>query len=358
MSNQQNKEVTLNSLIWKVIYYVKEIWRKKFIVIGVAILFGIGFAGLNSMKPTKYESKLTFMINDDEGGGMGGVSAILGQFGLGNSGGGKYNYQKLTEIALSDKILTQVLFDSASIGGTNDLIANHVIDIFGFQEAWEEDTLLNEFRFGKRQYAITTVNYATRSLINFLSDGAKTGKGDKVIAIQFSEESTVMSLTSSSTHEEFAIAVVKTWYDKLSHFYVSKSVEKQRNTYQQLSLKADSIKRLLVGSESSLARSKDKELGLVLAQDMLPSMRSMRNLEMYSEMYGEVLKNKETAEFLLNNSTPFLQVIDIPFKPLNATKPSLIIQIVKGLLVGGFLAALFVIARMLVRQFKETANQY
>ena len=357
MSNQ-NKEVTLNSLIWRVIDFVKEIWRNKFIVIGGALLLAIAFAGLNSLKPTKYEARLTFMINDDEGGGMGGVSAILGQFGLGGSGGGKYNYQKLSEIALSDKILTQVLLDSATIANNNDFIANHVINLFGFHEMWEEDTLLNGYLFNSENTNVDARNFATRSLINYLSEGAKSGKGDRIIDIQFSEESTVMALTSSSVHEEFAIAVVNSWYDKLSHFYVSKSVEKQAHTYKQLSAKADSIRNLLAGSEASLARSKDRELGLVLAQDKLPSLRSRRNLEMYAEMYGEVLKNKETAEFLLNNSTPFLQVIDIPFKPLNATKPSLILQIIKGLLVGGFLAALFIIARMLIREFRESSSQY
>jgi nucleoside diphosphate kinase len=145
-----------------------------------------------------------------------------------------------------------------------------------------------------------------------------------------------MFISTSSEDEELSIALAKSWYNKLATFYINKSIERQQTTYQLLSFKADSIYRLLAGSESSLATSAEKR-GLVLASDNLPQARSSRNIQMYAAMYGEVIKNKETAEFILNNETPFFQVIDEPLRPLSIIKPSLVKNLIIGGIAGAFL---------------------
>jgi hypothetical protein len=96
-------------------------------------------------------------------------------------------------------------------------------------------------------------------------------------------------------------------------------------------------------NEKSYAQSSDFNQGLILNSDRLPQARSMRNIELYATMYGEVLKNKETAEFMLNSQTPYFQAIDSPYLPLyNQNKFSLVgtILFVLGI---GIVAILFVV---------------
>jgi len=62
---------------------------------------------------------------------------------------------------------------------------------------------------------------------------------------------------------------------------------------------------------------------------------------MYAAMYGEVIKNKETAEFILNNETPFFQVIDSPMVPLNQPGNNVIVNSIVGFIMGMFITTLF-----------------
>jgi hypothetical protein len=52
------------------------------------------------------------------------------------------------------------------------------------------------------------------------------------------------------------------------------------------------------------------------------------------------LKNKETASFVLSNRTPFLQVVDDVFAPLQPIESSVKIAIFVGVLLGGIIASI------------------
>jgi len=65
-------------------------------------------------------------------------------------------------------------------------------------------------------------------------------------------------------------------------------------------------------------------------------------------MYAEVTKNKELADFSLTAGTPDIVIIDEPIPPLDPAAMSLLIEIIKGGLLGGLLAVGFFIARKIV----------
>jgi len=341
---QENDEISLKDLLLKLKEFWVVIWAKKAWVILMACLFGFLF-GLNAyLKPQLYPAELTFMVNDDEGGGMAGLGAILGQFGLGGSGGGKYNYEKIMEIARSNRIVEQVLMDSAVVEGKKDVLANHIIDIYGLHKGWNKDTVLNDFIFTSKVGSEYKSNLAKKILRAQVIGNPKEPTYPKLASIVFNEESTIIAIAIASENEDLSIALAKSWYNKLATFYINKSIERQQSTYQQLSFKADSIYRLLTGSESSLASSAEKR-GLVLASDNLPQARSSRNIQLYAAMYGEVIKNKETAEFILNNETPFFQVIDSPSKPIKPNKNSFIIAAITGVFFGVLLSVILIVLR-------------
>jgi uncharacterized protein involved in exopolysaccharide biosynthesis len=66
-------------------------------------------------------------------------------------------------------------------------------------------------------------------------------------------------------------------------------------------------------------------------------------------MYAEVTKNRELADFSLTAGTPDIVIIDEPLPPLDPNAMSLIIELIKGGLLGGLLAAGFFIARKIVK---------
>ena len=344
-----NDEISIKELILKTQEYLKVIWSKKIGLIAVSLLFGAGFALKAYLKPTTYTAELTFMVNQDDGGSMSGIGAMLGQFGLGGSGGGASNFDKITEIARSNKICERTLMDTATIGGTTDVLANHIIRSYDWHEDWQEDTVLADFVFtqpfvGTRQY-----NIALNRLIGFFKGGKKPG----IASLGFDEKSTILTITTTAIEQELSAALTNSWYDNIQVYYVLKSTEGPKKTLQELTHKADSIYMLLSGAESGLAIGNDK-LGIITTYDGLSTSRAGRNLQLYGAMYAEVIKNKETSDFILKSETPYFQKLDEPRLPLEGDNGlGWKFSIILGMIVGGFVFSGFVIGRILWKDLMQ-----
>jgi hypothetical protein len=123
-------------------------------------------------------------------------------------------------------------------------------------------------------------------------------------------------------------------------FTAALPMEPHLGTYNQLTNSADTIYRLLYGYEQALASYADQSRGIILMQNHLPKRRDQRRLEMLGAMYVAVIKNQQTAEYLLKSQTPYFQEIDVPFLPLghnNILNGVLTIIIFIGSLIFGVL---------------------
>ena len=337
-----NDEISIKDLILKTQEYIKIIWSKKIALIAVSLLFGLGFAVISYLKPTTYTAELTFMVNEEDGGSMGGIGAILGQFGMGG-GGDASNFEKITEIARSGKICERTLMDSATVGGTTDLLANHIIKAYEIHEGWQEDTVLVDFLFTKPFAATKQYNIALNKLIVFFKGAKKPG----IASIEFDKKSTILKIATTAMDQELSAALTNSWYDKIQVYYILKSTEGSKKTLNELTVKADSIFSLLNGAESGLAKGSDK-LGVIKNNDRLPTSRSGRNLQMYGAMYAEVIKNKETSDFILKSKTPYFQKLDEPRLPIEEDNGlGWKLSMILGMIAGGFVFSGFVIGRIL-----------
>ncbi|MCB0530489.1 MAG: hypothetical protein KDC65_18550, partial [Saprospiraceae bacterium] len=118
--------------------------------------------------------------------------------------------------------------------------------------------------------------------------------------------------------------------------------------------KADSLRRLLIGTEYRAAQFKEQNNYLLRPTDQLPNERLARDKNMYALMYGESLKNLELADFALRNKVPYVQPIDLPIPPLTGTPYGKKKALGLGLGLGLVLGSLFVIGRKMIRdQFND-----
>ena len=346
---QHEDEISIKELILKTQEYIKVIWSKKIGLIAVSLLFGAGFALKAYLKPTTYTAELTFMVNQDDGGSMSGIGAVLGQFGLGGGGGGSSNFDQITEIARSSKICERTLMDSAIIDGTKDLLANHIIRSYKMHEDWQEDTVLVDFLFTNPFAATKQYNIALNKLIGFFKGGKKPG----IANLEFDEKSTILKIATTAIDQELSAALTNSWYDKIQVYYVLKSTEGPKKTLKELTHKADSIFSLLNGAESGLATGSDK-LGIITTYDRLPTSRAGRNLQMYGAMYAEVIKNKETSDFILKSETPYFQKLDEPRLPIEGDEIlGWKLSMILGMIAGGFVFSGLVIGRILWKDLMQ-----
>jgi len=188
-------------------------------------------------------------------------------------------------------------------------------------------------------------NKALQSIYKLTVDnGNKT-----LLKTDFSRQTTILYLNATTVDQMLSIHLANKVYDKLSRFYVIQSTAQPRQTVNNLEERADSIKNVLYSSQKRLARTEDRSLGTLLREDKVPAAQLGKDIQILTLIYAEILKNLETASFLLKNATPFFMAIDQPFAPIKPTKKSKSIAILTGVAVGFLLAAFIIIVRKLFR---------
>ena len=350
---QQDEELTLRDLVFRLREYAAEIRRCWLTVALICLPFLIWQGYLAFTTPVKYSAALTFMVDDDAGGGAGLINSLLGDIGL---GAGENNNDKIIELAKSMRIVRQALFQKVAVGGQSDYLANHFIRIQKLhEEEWYKkpkspgQPSLNGFLFTRDSFEqFSRLEYAAFKSIYGILLGDE--KHTPLFSTRTNQDSGIMSFSLSTRSEEMTIALLRAIFDQLSAFYILSSTEKQQATFDIIQAKADSIRRLLTGTEYRAAQFREQNNLLLRPTDQLPTERMGREKGMYALMYGEALKNLELADFALRNKVPYIQPIDLPIPPLSAApygkKKALLLGLGLGLLLGG----LFVVGRKVVRE--------
>jgi hypothetical protein len=347
----EEDEITLKELILKIGEYGREI-RRKWWLVGLITLLPLAYMIYKAYTDkTNYTAKLTFMLNAETGGGLGMVAGLLGSLGGGGSGKGDSNFDKIMELSRSRKIAQEALFAKGIVDNKEDFYANHLIRVLEIHKKWKKDTTgLDGFLFQSGDYK--NFNRLQNRAFLYL-EGAMHGNKDAgldgAFSASFSKQTEIAAFQLKTPSEDLSIQLLNTIYKELSEFYIMKTVEKQSISFKLMQAKRDSLKRLLDGKETSLANFVDNNHGLMLERVKAPQRVMEREKTIANFAYAEVVKNAETADFILKNKTPFVQLINAPLAPIKPEKPSKLKNGLIGLALGLFLGSIFVIFRKIFR---------
>ena len=359
-SNNQkyvDDDITLKDVILIIKDFFRELLlRKKFLFV-IAFLFAIYFGYKAFISKPTYTATLTFMVNRNDGGGIGSVGAILGRFGFGSKADG--NKDKIIQLNKSRRIIEKAVFKKVKIHGNEDYLANHIINYLDSLNRWayipwykrpfSKPGALKGFHFASDNIAMfnDTANNALKNIYFFLAGSKESGPG--IMTNGYDEDSGILHISVTTHDPVLSIEITNSVFDNLSEFYIQKSVEKQKATYDIVKMKTDSILNLLKKKEVELAAFEDRSHGLFSSKSKLKELRLKRDVQKLSLMYGESIKNLEIADFAVKNKTPFVQPIDRPLYPLTAEKRSTIKSFIIGAVLGLFLGMIFVILRKIYR---------
>ncbi len=346
-----DEEISLRDLIFKLNAFTREViryWR----IPAFCILLAVGFQVYKYVTYTPvYPARITFSVDEDEGGGSPGLTGILGQFGLGSVRPSRYNLDKILALSKSRKVIAQPLFQKLELGGKDDFLANHMIRVYklnGEDGKGKEGSTPFYFRHDSLERFTREENEMLMALYGFIIGPPEDPK-KALISADYNEDTNIMFLEATTTDETLSLALAEQMFQALSDYYITKAIEKQLKTYTVISAKKDSVLSVLKSTEYQLANFKDSHRGLVMRTDQLSELRLQREITALSAMYAEVLKNTEVADFSLKNKMPFIQVIDAPLSPIQPTRLSLIRTLLMGILVGGAIGSVFVVGRSIYR---------
>ncbi len=313
----------------------------------LALFMFIGAASVTFYKTSRdpeYKATLTFILADDQGGQMGGLGSVLGQFGLPTSSG-KYNIDKLLEIAKSRRIVEQVLLSQISVKGQLDYIGNHLIDLYQLNSKWSQSfAKMQDFRFQRDDILnfSDTENYALKNLHKLIV-GTPGNRQNGLLQMSYGNTDYVMSFEMTSLDPEVSLATTRLMFDQLKEFYIYQATSHYRTTYELILNKRDSIAGAYQELEYNIARLKDRSAGTFLNSNQIKiSNLSSKSLGLKLAL-GEIEKSLSVAEMALKSSTPIIQKIDDPIGPLAPLPLSLLRNIIIGSLLGAlvYMLALF-----------------
>lgn len=332
---------TIKDVVLNIRSYLDELRSHRnlcYTFLAIGLLYGFWYYWSN---PRIYEAELSFMLNEDQN-QAGGLSAVLSEFGgLLGSHGDEVNLQKILELGKSRNIAEKVFFDSCIVFGKSDFLANHLIKELEANGNWGAksyfliDNPLKGFQFKHPQVAAFSrlENAALKQLHALFLSMLTTG---------VSEKTSIMKLTVQSTDEALAYELANRLFEKMSQFYINKTIEKQKQTYDDLAAKTDSLRKLLHNKQYGLADLKDSYRASWLLKEEVPKTILDQDIKMLQLIYGEALKNKEIASYALDHKTPFIQAIDLPIMPLKVSRLILLKSLILGALYGIIAATMFV----------------
>lgn len=346
----QDEDFSLKKLIHTGLDYFWLLWRNKWWII-LAGLLGAGGMYLKSKRtPIKFGAPLTFALNEGDGGsGMSAISGLLGQFGLGGGGsaGGKVSADKIIALSKSMRIVNQALFDRVTIDGKDDYIANHIIEVYSLDKEWAKNNPhYVDFRF--KHDALDSFSLEESSALKGVYGFTVGGLEPGLVTCIYDRESTIFTLRSDTEKEALSLELTNHLFEKLTRFYIQQSSDKQKQTYELIKAKADSLYKKWTGSEYAVSSSIQNQNALWSPVDRTQREIKGKQSTIYAMAYAESLKNLEIADYALKNSTPFIRDIDKPFFPLDATMPNWIRQSIIGMIIGLALGSAIIIGIKIV----------
>ncbi|MBK9255841.1 MAG: hypothetical protein IPM42_10165 [Saprospiraceae bacterium] len=345
----QDEEITLKELIEKILEFWYELWNKKWWIILITLPFVIFFAYNAKNTEVTYPAALTYTLNDGSGGG-GAIAGILGSFGLGK--GGKVNLDKIVALSKSRNIIQKVLFTQLpldTLEGKKDFVANHLIELYKWDLEWAENKPeFSGFRF--KADNIQEFSPLELNVLKMVYGKVVGGQNVKnpIFSNGFNEDTGILTISATTVDEQLSIDFCNLAFQELKNYYTLNSTNPQKNTFEFVQAKTDSIVNLLRSKEFQLARFNDENRNLSDPGRLVQRKILETEIGKLKLMYAETTKNYELADFSLQNSTPDIAIIDEPLPPLEPIMKSLLIELIKGGLLGGLIAAGFFIGRKIV----------
>jgi len=347
------EEITLRDLILELKTFFLE-FKKNWIWILLSGLIMAGIFYYNYIKkPLTYNAQLTFMINGEEGGGGSSIGGLLGAFGLGGgSSSGSYNLEKLTELALSRKIVAMSLFEKITNQGKTDYVANHLIDQYEFHKNWSENDIAHLKGFYFENNNTDSFNRVENQVLKMVYRriiGNPRAGIEGIASVSYNDLSRIFRLSTNARSEEMSIELNKLLYKNLSQFYVEKSVENYQQTFDIMKSKVDSLDAKIKQKNYELLSFEDSNRNLSLRKYQARKLSLQGEISKLAASYTEAFKSLEVTELALKNNTPVIVTIDEPIPPLMPSvksKPKLLLT---GAMLGGLFAMIFLTLRKIFR---------
>lgn len=309
----------------------------KLILIFCIIGYGIGYAlDFFLKKPDKYDATILFNLGSG-GGSSQGIGDVAGLLGLNSTPDANiFTGENFFYFVKSRPVVEKTLMKEVQVGDKKMLLANFVIDSSGIlDQEWEKVPKYQNFHFTKNDPEEYTLDeqMALNDVVDKIrvsTDVVQPDRKSSFIMIQVSTENPLLS-------ERWANTLLET----VEEVYTENLTSKTRRTLRLLTNRADSLSRILGGTESRLARQMDYSTIITDPIGKVQVNKLQRSSEFVQQLYVEAMRNAEAMKVSLVREAPLFTIIEPTKIPLDR-KADEAKRAQIGLLIGLVLAFVFV----------------
>lgn len=298
--------------------FIKYLFKLWWIFAALGIIAGIAGFFYARMQKVKYQSRLTFVLDQGSSeGGISGAISLAAQFGL-NLGGGEdlFSGDNILEITKSRRIVESVLLSVDTFNNKPyTLIEYFLHQMLPEKESKKNnqgDTIHFPATTAKRALTYKQDSVLYNTYLDFANSYIVADRPDKKLSI--------FSINVTSYNERFA----KVFTDRLIHatgsFYTEISSKKEKETLEILEQRVASMRGNLSSSISDRAATQDANVNPAFSSAQVPLQKQQANIQVYGAAYGEMFKNLELARFQYLKKIPLIQIIDEANYPMKKIK--------------------------------------
>lgn len=335
----------LNGWIAKIKLVIKTNFKLTLLVVLLGAALGLAYS---IFKPVRYNSEITFSVEDSKSIGGGLLSSLGGSLGmdigsLAGSGNGVLSGDNVLSLLKSKSMMAECLKTPyPDSNKTNYVIADRYADVYGLRAKWAGNKKIGRaIYFGQPDQNIRLQDSLLKVIIKRIEEKELTViKPDKKLSF--------FNIAINTKDELMSLLITQRIIKIATDFYVNAKVGRLRSNIERLEKRTDSISNLL--NQQTYAATEDARLLLnVNPADInapVYSEISQRDKMVLTTIYAELMKNLEVSKAALIQETPTVQIVDKPSFPLERIET----KWYEGILIGGILSFLALTAFLLFKQ--------
>ena len=351
-----NDEISLKELIQKIKEWVAFLKTKWKLIIAISAIGGaIGIVYAYFQKPT-YKAVMTFVLEEDKGGGMSGAMGLASTFGIdlgGAGGGGLFTSSNILELMKSRLVIEKTLLNAVPYTNENGKtetvsLAEYYIRANKLREAWEQKPVIKNIQFApttdRSKYNLQQDSILQTISAAIIKNNLTIAQKDKKVSIISIEVKTEDQLFSKLFCEQLA--------KETSDFYIETKSKKARLNVDILQKQTDSIRGELNGAIVGVASANDNVYNLnpSLNVKRTPGTRRQVDVQANTAILTQLVAQLELAKVTLRKETPLIQTIDQPILPLEKEKVGKLKSLILGGFLAGFLTVLYLVFGQLYKK--------
>jgi len=185
--------------------------------------------------------------------------------------------------------------------------------------------------------------------------GTDLDRSEALLKIGLNEESGVFKYSVSTELECLSLTIIDKAFDSLKQFFEEDLLMDKIQTIEILKSKRDSLRGLIDQKGREYAIFQDRNRGVISNERMYLGNKLLVEIDGLSTAYGEILRSYELTDVSFRDSKPTFMIIDRPFSPLGRSGPSLLLNLILGILLGGFIAVGFIVVRKFYRDIMSSS---